>query len=53
MEKERKLKKMLLCIVQWIKEEENICYGLVFKAADKFNSLYGRPPGIVFVCLFF
>ncbi|KAG0946605.1 hypothetical protein G6F57_002514 [Rhizopus arrhizus] len=31
-------------IVQWVKEEENICYGLVFKAADKFNTLYGRPP---------
>jgi hypothetical protein len=41
----------MLCIVQWLKEEENICYGLVFKAADKFNTLYGRPPGIVFFFL--
>ncbi|CAO3679909.1 unnamed protein product [Rhizopus stolonifer] len=31
-------------IAQWVKEEDNICYGLVFKAADKFETLFGRLP---------
>ncbi|KAI9258570.1 hypothetical protein BY458DRAFT_517952 [Sporodiniella umbellata] len=34
-------------IARWIKEEENICYPLVFKAADKFQSLNKRLPASV------
>ncbi|KAI8645748.1 NEDD8-activating enzyme E1 regulatory subunit-like protein [Parasitella parasitica] len=31
-------------LVNLIKNEENFCYCFVYKAADKFQSEYGRPP---------
>lgn len=31
-------------IVQWMKNEENIHYCIVFKAADRFQKIYHRYP---------